>query len=383
MFVRDLMSKNIISLSSNDTAQKLISLMEKNHVHEVLVIDNDKLTGMISTKILTQRSIADPSKTKIKSLLTAQIAMLTPDQDLDTAASIILKTGFRAMPVVDRKKVVGVLSLHDIVNEFSKTKLFRQTKAPIIMSEAITVTDQDDIGKARVLMREHNISRLAVVDSEGKLNGILTVFDLMKAVKPKERIGFYSMAAEMDRIMQLPVSTVMKKQIVTVGLDSSLTDVAALMDRYETSGVVVASGGYPKGVIVLKDLLEFYVSGLEKQGVYYQIIGLGDEDDFVLETVDRMIQNTIQKLSSIHKINFMFIHVKRHDVGIKNRIKYSVRVRLRTDKGMFISKAWSWDLRSSTDQALDSLERAVMKNKEIGREKFRKNVQRIKKLTRS
>ena len=33
MIVRELMSKNIISLSPNDTVQKLISLMEKHHIH--------------------------------------------------------------------------------------------------------------------------------------------------------------------------------------------------------------------------------------------------------------------------------------------------------------------------------------------------------------
>ncbi|MDD5416810.1 MAG: CBS domain-containing protein [Candidatus Aenigmarchaeota archaeon] len=382
MEVKDIMSKNVVSLTSDDTVQKLISLMEKYHFHEIPVIDNGRLKGLVSTKILTQKAIKDPSKEKVKTMLMSQTPTLDSFEDIDVAANKLLKTGLRAIPVTQDNKVIGMVSLHDIVNEISKNKQFRQTKAAVLMSQIKTISDQDDLGKARVVMRENNISHLPIVDKNNMLVGIVTAFDMLKAVKPKEKINYYSMAAEMEKVMQLPVSIVMNAKPVTTDQNTSLIDIADLMERNKVSNVVITENKQPKGIIVLKDLLEFYVGGLEKKGLYYQIIGMSDEDDFIAGTVNRMIEDTIKKISSSHKIQFMFIHVKKHETGIANRTKYSVRIRMRTDKDFFISKAWAWDLRSAANQSLDNLERAVFKLKETVRTVSRKNIKKAKSVLR-
>ena len=382
MIVKDIMSKNVITLGPNDTIQKLISLMEKNHIHEVPIVDKKKLVGIVQTKKLTQKSILDPYKTKVKSIKMSAPAVLSPDQDMDEAAKLLLKTGLRGLPVVDKKELVGILSIHDIIDEVAKTKLFRQTKAEKIMSKIVTVTDDTDIGKARVLMREQNISKIPIVDSKGKLKGIVTAFDMLKSIKTRERMDFFSMAAEMDRIMQIPVTTIMNKKPITSNPGDSLTDIALTMNKYKRSGIIITDKDFPVGVIVLKDLLEFYISGLEKKGVYYQIVGLGDEDSFITDTVERMINETIQKVSSIYKILSLFLHVKKHNVGLKGKTKYSIRVRLRTDKDLYITKAWAWDLRMAVDQALDQIERTVFKDKKVIKDRVKWNARLMKQTQR-
>jgi CBS domain-containing protein len=75
-------------------------------------------------------------------------------------------------------------------------------------------------------MRERNISRLPVVDEGGKLVGILGTMDLIKAIKqPHEKMSWYGMAAEMERIVSLPVSNVMNDRPPTAKKTDSLTDV--------------------------------------------------------------------------------------------------------------------------------------------------------------
>ena len=75
------------------------------------------------------------------------------------------------------------------------------------MSVPETINSETDIGKARLLMREKNISRLPVVDEKNNLSGVVTIFDLLKAVKPRERVNFYSMAAEKETIMGIGQKT--------------------------------------------------------------------------------------------------------------------------------------------------------------------------------
>jgi CBS domain-containing protein/ribosome-associated translation inhibitor RaiA len=377
--VESIMSKNISYVSPDDNVSNVISLIEKNCFREVLVIEGKKLKGIVYSKEIAKKGISDPTKTKVKKLMGSMPATLKPDQDIEEASKLMLRTGLRALPVVEKGKVIGVVSLHDIVDVATKSKGFRQTSAEAVMSRAETANQDDDIGTARLWMREKNISRIPVVNSEKKLSGVVTIFDLLKSVKPKERMSFYSMAAEKERLMGVPLSVVMNNKPTTVERKTSLSETVSLMRKYETDGVIVVENNIPVGIVTEKDLLEFYVSGLKQKGVYYQISGLADEDDFIVATVDRMIGDTLKKLSNIYDINSFFLHVKRYDK--KGKVKYSIRTRLLTNKGAFISKSYAWDLRSAVDEALDRLERLVIKEKRYKTDKL-KEMLKFKKLLR-
>jgi len=376
MFVEDVMSKNIVSLAPEDNVSKLISLIEKYYFREILVVENKKLKGIVYSKEIAKKGIVDPTKTKVNTLMRFPPPTLSPNQDVDDAANLIFKTGLRALPVTENNKVVGIVSLHDIVNTASKTKEFRQTLAESIMSIPEIAREDTDIGTARMLMREKNISRIPVVDKNQKLCGVVSIFDLLRAVKPRERMNFYSMAAEKETVMGIPISTVMNNMPTTVDRKTSLNEIVSLMRKDETDGVIVVENDFPVGVITEKDLLEVYVSSLRKRGVYYQIIGLANEDDFVVETVDRMVRDTIQKMSKIFKPQFFFLHVKRYDK--KGKIKYSIRTRFRTDRGIFISKSHAWDLRDAVNDALTKLEKIMFKKRDV-RDKIRETL-RFKKM---
>jgi len=379
MIVKEIMSKDVIHLSPEDNVSELISLVEKHNIREVPIIENKKLKGIVYSKDIAKKGITSPQKTKLMKVVRSHPATSSPNQDINEAAKLILKTGLIGLPVIEKDKVVGIISMHDIINFASKTKQFRQTKAEQIMSIPETITDNTDIGKARLLMREKNISRLPVIDENKKLSGIITIFDLLKAVKPRERMGFYSMAAEKETIMGVPVSTIVNTKPLTVDRNNSLNEIVNLINEHRTDGVVVIEDGYPIGVVTEKDLLEVYVSSLKRKGVFYQISGLKDEDDFIIETIDRMIRDSLQKLSRIIKPEFFFLHVKRYDK--KGRVKYSIRTRFKAEKGIFVSKSYAWDLREAVDKAMDKLERIILKERDYKKDKV-KEMLRFKKLLR-
>ena len=371
------MSKNIISVSPEDNVSKLISLIEKYCFREILVVEKSKLKGIVYSKEISKKGITNPTKEKVNALMRFPPHTLTPEQEINDAAKMIFKTGLRALPVTENNKLIGIVSLHDIVDFVSKTKDFRQTTAESIMSVPETAREDTDIGAARVLMREKNISRIPVVDKNQKLVGVVTIFDLLKAIKPHERMSFYSMSEEKETIMGIPLSTVMNDSPTTVDRKTSLNEIVGMIKKYDTDGIIVAENGFPVGVVTEKDLLEFYISSLEQKGIFYQIIGLVDEDEFIVATADRMIRDTLQKLDRMHKIQYFVLHVKRYDK--KGKIKYSIRTRLLTEKGTFVSKSYAWDLRTAVDEALVNLERITIKEKQRGKYKTQEML-RFKKL---
>jgi hypothetical protein len=82
-------------------------------------------------------------------------------------------------------------------------------------------------------------------------------------------------------------------------------------------------------------------------------------------------------MSKLLNPQFFFLHVKKYDK--KGKVKYSIRTRFRTDKGIFISKSYAWDLRDSVNDALDKLEKIIMKEISTKRDRIQER-NRFKKM---
>ncbi len=372
MLVKECMSKPVITLTPKDTVNAFVRLMEKYNIHEVPITSRGKVLGVVHYKELAARGIIDPTKAKLEKFI-IKSPMLSGDATLDEAAEILFKKGFRAVPVVEKDKLVGIFSVFDLMKNI-KVKEMNRITAEEIMSTAEVIKETDDIGKARVIMREKNISRLPVVDDYGGLVGIVSVLDLLKAIKPRERISWYSMAAEKLTNMKISVSTIMNKNPLTARKTDTLQSLIKKMSRAGESGVVIVEKSGPVGVVTTRDILEFYLSLKATQGVYVQITGLEKQN----REVDKMLSETIKKISRFYPIQYAYLHVKRYRRTGRN--KYSIRCRLMTGKGMFTSKAMAWSLAEAVGSALDNLERAVLKNKLRLSDKLKHRLMSLKRM---
>jgi CBS domain-containing protein len=108
----------IFSVRSTDSTEKALQLMRDNRVRAILVIDDGALAGIVSQgdcaiKVLLPN--LDPKTTQIASIMTANPLTVTPSNSLDECMAIMVHKHIRHLPVVDQKKVVGVVSIGDIV----------------------------------------------------------------------------------------------------------------------------------------------------------------------------------------------------------------------------------------------------------------------------
>jgi CBS domain-containing protein len=108
----------IFSVRSTDSTEKALQLMRDNRVRAILVMDDDVLAGIVSQgdcaiKVLLPN--LDPKTTQIARIMTANPLTVTPSNSLDECMAIMVHKHIRHLPVVDQKKVVGVVSIGDIV----------------------------------------------------------------------------------------------------------------------------------------------------------------------------------------------------------------------------------------------------------------------------
>ena len=94
--------------------------MRENRVRSVLVIDDDVLVGIVTQGDLRHQRCCPGSmrkQTPVGQVMTGNPATVKPDDRLEGCMAMMAARGFRHLPVLDAGKVVGVISIGDVVKD--------------------------------------------------------------------------------------------------------------------------------------------------------------------------------------------------------------------------------------------------------------------------
>lgn len=102
---------------SGESLADVASRMRFNDVGSVIVIDSGHLVGILTERDLA-RAIADSTDrtSVVGDYMTPEPVYATPATEVDEAARMMIVAGFRHLPVVDDGRLVGVLSMRDILS---------------------------------------------------------------------------------------------------------------------------------------------------------------------------------------------------------------------------------------------------------------------------
>lgn len=115
MIVKDIMSKDIAWVSSNDSIEKAASLMKQHDVGSIPVCDGSKVVGIVTDRDITLRSTASgQSNRQVSDVMTSNPTVGSPDMDVKDVARVMSDNQIRRLPIVDKDKLVGIVSLGDI-----------------------------------------------------------------------------------------------------------------------------------------------------------------------------------------------------------------------------------------------------------------------------
>lgn len=115
--VADHMATRLTSLRSTSTLAEALALAEEHFVRHLPVVDDDVLVGIVSDRDL-RRAVGRQmeSSTAISELMTADPIVLEPTEALAGAATRMREGRISALPVVKDGRLVGILTLTDILN---------------------------------------------------------------------------------------------------------------------------------------------------------------------------------------------------------------------------------------------------------------------------
>ena len=112
--------QRIISVASTDSVHQALELMKTHRVRAILVIDQGKLTGIISQGDCAIRTLLpglDAKSTQVAQIMTANPTSVKPGDPMELCMGIMVSRGIRHLPVVSQDQVMGVISIGDVVKE--------------------------------------------------------------------------------------------------------------------------------------------------------------------------------------------------------------------------------------------------------------------------
>ena len=119
MHVSDMAHQELFTAQADETLDEAADRMSWHQVGALPVFDGQRLVGIITERDLTAAIAegADPTTTPVSDFMTAAPEVLRPDSDLADAVHTMLRLGVRHLPVMQGGRLVGVLSMRDVLEE--------------------------------------------------------------------------------------------------------------------------------------------------------------------------------------------------------------------------------------------------------------------------
>lgn len=110
--------KEVIVATEDQSITEAARLMAAHNVGAVPVVREGDLIGVFSERDIMNRVVAaglDPQKTRVRDVMSNEVRAVGPQETLDDCMVLMKKYGIRHLPIVEANRLVGVISLRDIL----------------------------------------------------------------------------------------------------------------------------------------------------------------------------------------------------------------------------------------------------------------------------
>ncbi|MDI6643297.1 MAG: CBS domain-containing protein [Candidatus Hodarchaeaceae archaeon] len=189
--VRTIMSQDVthgtVYMSIIDAAK---ILLEKGVGGIPILGENEQIEGIVSERDFVSY-VPATTGVPVSYHMTRHVVTAEPELSIRDAARRMISWGFRRLPVVRGRELVGIVTSMDILRYFGTGKVFEYMRSQrmdeamavsiqeIMARDVLKVAPETDVGEAAALMRERGCGGLPVVSGE-RLEGMITEHDLLR-----------------------------------------------------------------------------------------------------------------------------------------------------------------------------------------------------------
>ncbi len=272
--ISDIMVKDVAYVTVPGTREEIMELCKEKYISGVPVVKEGKVVGIVTRQDL----LRNPNEAQIALLMTRDPLIISPEATVAEAARIILSHRIRRLPVVKREKLVGIITVADIVRKIVK----RGYKEPIgdyMGEKIIAIWDGVPLSVAGRIMELGRVKAAPILNLELELVGLITDRDLINAavIEDKTERSDLSLGSDEDEWtwegmrdtmklyygvskIKLPdklVREVMVKEVVTATRNCEVSECAEKLSKNKFDQLpVISTRGKLNGILMDRDLLK-------------------------------------------------------------------------------------------------------------------------------
>lgn len=119
---KDIMSRDVIMVSLETTVYEAANMMVRNRISGIPVVDaKSDIVGVVTEKdllvVLDFLGVHQAKDTSVDECMSKELIVVSEDVDIEEIARIFIQKNIKRVPVLHEKKVVGVVSRHDILKD--------------------------------------------------------------------------------------------------------------------------------------------------------------------------------------------------------------------------------------------------------------------------
>ena len=117
MKISEIMTKDVISLSVDDTVEHAAKLMKQHNIGSIPVNTKEKIVGIVTDRDIILRCVAEGKDLKtqvVREIMTSNPVVGDENINVDDAARIMSERQIRRLPIVENNALVGMVSLGDL-----------------------------------------------------------------------------------------------------------------------------------------------------------------------------------------------------------------------------------------------------------------------------
>ncbi|MGE5575092.1 MAG: CBS domain-containing protein [Ignavibacteria bacterium] len=364
---KDIFSREFNSVKDNDTLSRCLESFKKGMPPVLAVLDEKgKYEGMITRRSIL-RSRLDPTVAKVKSLMVS-----APQVDLDASicalASLMIGSGVRQLPLVDKGKVLGFVTDENVIHGAVGGEWGRMTVEKVMTRAPHTLESNRSVGAVLGLMREYGISHVPIMDG-GRLVGMVSIEDILESIYwPQRRQTLGDIVGEKIETLGLAVKGIMASPVISVNSKMSLRDAEQRMHDHDVSCLAVMDDNRLVGIVTKLDFLEPISQIEEAQRKMTLQFGTKDIDmteeqqAFMMDEFDSFVH----KYQEAFQLGTLFVYMKSHgNTSMRGTPMVHCRLQFRTTRGTFFSTSEGWGVEPTFRVALDRLDRRLLRSKEL------------------
>ncbi len=253
MLLKNLVHYDIKKVDPMRTVVEIARLMRLFKIGSAFVETKGEFIGIVTESDLVRIALSEeiPYDTPAHLLMSAPVIEIDISKSVMEANHIMYFNGIRHLGVSEGGKIVGLISVRDLVHYFSTDK-----KSPLYELDDIikpltilvhrnieTIEAASSVQFAAQRMKEKKIGSLFITE-DGQYSGIITEADLVRKV-----VG-YGLAPS-----KIPVGVVMNTPIVDIDISRSVQEANEVMARKKVRHLAVTEKGEIVGILSIRDLI--------------------------------------------------------------------------------------------------------------------------------